>query len=148
MAQEFVTDRIKGDKVVVFLKPSCAYCVMAKYVLSKYGFKSGHLEFIDITGRDDMNEIQDYLNKMTGERTKSNAQTGRIQNTVLVCIICQVPRVFVGKKCVLVGAVTLKRRIRVGNWRECLNQSDRCNDFQTAVNICTTWKTPCLRSVC
>uniref|UniRef100_A0A8C7CHG6 Glutaredoxin domain-containing protein n=1 Tax=Oncorhynchus kisutch TaxID=8019 RepID=A0A8C7CHG6_ONCKI len=128
MAQEFVTDRIKGDKVVVFLKPSCAYCVMAKYVLSKYGFKSGHLEFIDITGRDDMNEIQDYLNKMTGERT--------------------VPRVFVGKKCVLVGAVTLKRRIRVGNWRECLNQSDRCNDFQTAVNICTTWKTPCLRSVC
>uniref|UniRef100_A0AAZ3P3C4 Glutaredoxin-1 n=1 Tax=Oncorhynchus tshawytscha TaxID=74940 RepID=A0AAZ3P3C4_ONCTS len=71
MAQEFVTDSIKGDKVVVFLKPSCPYCVMAKDVLSKYGLKSGHLEFIDITGRDDMNEIQDYLNKMTGERTVS-----------------------------------------------------------------------------
>ncbi|CAB1319472.1 unnamed protein product [Coregonus sp. 'balchen'] len=80
MAQEFVTDRIKGDKVVVFLKPSCPYCVMAKDVLSKYGFKSGHLEFIDITGQDDMSEIQDYLNKITGART--------------------VPRVFIGKKCV------------------------------------------------
>uniref|UniRef100_A0A8C7VUA8 Glutaredoxin domain-containing protein n=1 Tax=Oncorhynchus mykiss TaxID=8022 RepID=A0A8C7VUA8_ONCMY len=40
-----------------------------------YGFNCQN-----ITGRDDMNEIQDYLNKMTGERT--------------------VPRVFVGKECV------------------------------------------------
>lgn len=71
MAQEFVTARIQGNKVVVFQKPSCPYCVMAKDVLSKYGLKSGHLEFIDITGRDDMSEIQDYLKKITGARTVS-----------------------------------------------------------------------------
>nr|ACO13400.1 Glutaredoxin-1 [Esox lucius] len=80
MAQEFVAGKIKGDKVVVFLKPSCPYCVTAKNVLSKYGFKSGHLEFIDISGRDDMSEIQDYLNNITGART--------------------VPRVFIGEECV------------------------------------------------
>ncbi|NP_001297932.1 glutaredoxin-1-like [Esox lucius] len=80
MAQEFVAGKIKGGKVVVFLKPSCPYCVTAKNVLSKYGFKSGHLEFIDISGRDDMSEIQDYLNNITGART--------------------VPRVFIGEECV------------------------------------------------
>ncbi|XP_063067003.1 glutaredoxin-1 [Engraulis encrasicolus] len=80
MAQEFVKAQIKGDKVVVFLKPSCPYCVMAKDVLSKYKVKNGHLDFIDISGRNDMSGIQDYLNQITGART--------------------VPRVFIGEKCV------------------------------------------------
>ncbi|KAL2099591.1 hypothetical protein ACEWY4_003985 [Coilia grayii] len=80
MAQEFVKAQIKGDKVVVFLKPSCPYCVLAKDVLSKYKLKSGHLDFIDISGEDDMNGIQDYLKQITGART--------------------VPRVFIGEKCV------------------------------------------------
>lgn len=73
MAQEFVTAKIKGDKVVVFQKPSCPYCVMAKDVLSKYKVKLGQLEFIDITGREDMGDIQDYLNKITGARTVSGS---------------------------------------------------------------------------
>ncbi|KAM6954309.1 glutaredoxin-1 [Aplochiton taeniatus] len=80
MAQEFVAAKIKGDKVVVFQKPSCPYCVTAKDVLSKYTFKPGNLEFIDISGRNDMSDIQDYLNKITGART--------------------VPRVFIGEKCI------------------------------------------------
>ncbi|XP_066502479.1 glutaredoxin-1 [Hoplias malabaricus] len=80
MAQEFVTSKIRGDKVVVFLKPSCPYCVLAKDVLSKYKFKAGHLEFVDISGLDIMSGIQDYLNKITGART--------------------VPRVFIGEKCI------------------------------------------------
>ncbi|NP_001188247.1 glutaredoxin-1 [Ictalurus punctatus] len=80
MAQEFVKAQIKGDKVVVFLKPSCPYCVLAKDVLSKYSFKSGHVEFIDISGRDNMDAIQDYLQQITGART--------------------VPRVFIGEACI------------------------------------------------
>ncbi|KAI2651519.1 glutaredoxin-1 [Labeo rohita] len=77
---EFVKAQIKGDKVVVFLKPSCPYCVLAKNVLSKYKFKSGHLEWIDISGRSDVGSIQDYLQQITGART--------------------VPRVFVGEQCI------------------------------------------------
>ncbi len=70
---EFVKAQIKGDKVVVFLKPSCPYCVLAKDVLSKYKFKSGHLELIDISGRSDMNSIQDYIKQITGARTVSTS---------------------------------------------------------------------------
>ncbi|XP_061583815.1 glutaredoxin-1 [Cololabis saira] len=80
MAQEFVKAQIKGDKVVLFIKPSCPYCVKAKEVLSKYKFKPGHLTYIDISGRSDMGSMQDYLLEMTGARS--------------------VPRVFVGEKCV------------------------------------------------
>uniref|UniRef100_A0A4W5LD95 Glutaredoxin (thioltransferase) n=1 Tax=Hucho hucho TaxID=62062 RepID=A0A4W5LD95_9TELE len=58
---EFVTPRIKGDKVVVFLKPSCPYCVMAKD-----------------TSLDEMtSEIQDYLNKITGARTVPRVYIGK-----------------------------------------------------------------------
>uniref|UniRef100_A0A673IKE2 Glutaredoxin-1 n=1 Tax=Sinocyclocheilus rhinocerous TaxID=307959 RepID=A0A673IKE2_9TELE len=77
---ELVKAQIKGDKVVVFLKPTCPYCILAKDVLSKYKFKSGHLELIDITGRSDMGSIQDYLQQITGART--------------------VPRVFIGEQCI------------------------------------------------
>ncbi|XP_076851020.1 glutaredoxin-1 [Brachyhypopomus gauderio] len=80
MAQDFVNAKIKGDKVVVFLKPSCPYCIVAKDVLSKYDFRPGHLDLVDISGRDDMSSIQDYLQQITGART--------------------VPRVFIGEKCI------------------------------------------------
>lgn len=69
MAQQFVQAKIKGDKVVLFMKPTCPYCVMAKDVLSKYKFKPGHLEYIDISGRSDMGSIQDYFLTLTGART-------------------------------------------------------------------------------
>ncbi|CAB1354166.1 unnamed protein product [Coregonus sp. 'balchen'] len=80
MAQEFVETKLRGDKVTIFLKPSCPYCVTAKEVLTKYKFKAGHLEFIDITGRSDMSSLQDYFLEITGART--------------------VPRVFIGEECV------------------------------------------------
>lgn len=79
MAQNFVQAQIKGDKVVVFLKPTCPYCVLAKEVLSKYSFKPGHLEFIDISGRDNMDDIQKYLQQITGARTVSH---------LLNCFVC------------------------------------------------------------
>lgn len=71
MAQEFVETKLRGDKVTIFLKPSCPYCVTAKEVLTKYKFKAGHLEFIDITGRSDMSSLQDYFLEITGARTVS-----------------------------------------------------------------------------
>ncbi|XP_061689195.1 glutaredoxin-1 [Syngnathoides biaculeatus] len=80
MAQQFVQAKIKGDKVVLFIKPTCPYCVTAKDVLSKYKFKPGHLECVDISVRPDMGSMQDYFLELTGART--------------------VPRVFVGEECV------------------------------------------------
>ncbi|XP_005990053.1 glutaredoxin-1 [Latimeria chalumnae] len=80
MAQAFVDGKIQKDKVVVFLKPICSYCVMARDVLKKYKFKTGHLEFIDISGRQDCGSIQDYLLQKTGARS--------------------VPRVFIGEECI------------------------------------------------
>lgn len=73
MAEEFVKAQIKGDKVVVFLKPTCSYCILAKDVLSKYSFRSGRLEFIDISVLDNMGAIQDYLQRVTGARTVSDS---------------------------------------------------------------------------
>ncbi|XP_072238743.1 glutaredoxin-1 [Leuresthes tenuis] len=80
MAQQYVKAQIKGDKVVVFIKPTCPFCITAKDVLSQYKFKPGHLEFIDICGRSDMDSIQDCFSDLTGART--------------------VPRVFIGEKCI------------------------------------------------
>ena len=71
MAQQFVETTIKGDKVVMFMKPTCSYCIMAKDVLSKYKFKPGHLECIDISVRSDMGKMQDYFLEITGARTVS-----------------------------------------------------------------------------
>lgn len=69
MAQKFVQAKIKGDKVVLFIKPTCPYCVLAQDVLSKYKFKPGHLEHIDISGHSDMDSMQDYFLELTGART-------------------------------------------------------------------------------
>ncbi|XP_056129462.1 glutaredoxin-1 [Lampris incognitus] len=80
MAQEFVETKLRGDRVVIFMKPTCSYCIMAKEVLLKYKFKPGCLECIDISGRSDMSNMQDYFLELTGART--------------------VPRVFIGEECV------------------------------------------------
>lgn len=85
MAQEFVQAQIKGDKVVLFMKPGCSYCVMAKNVLSKYKFKPGHLEYIDISCRSDMGGIQDYFLALTGARTV-------LTHTPFVTVKCGVAR--------------------------------------------------------
>lgn len=73
MAQQFVQAKITGGKVVVFLKPACPYCVMAQRVFSKYDFKPGQLECVDISGHSDMDKIQDYFMELTGARTVNAA---------------------------------------------------------------------------
>ncbi|XP_045422324.1 glutaredoxin-1 [Lemur catta] len=80
MAQEFVNGKIQPGKVVVFIKPTCPYCRRTQEILSQLPFKPGFLEFVDITANSDANEIQDYLQRLTGART--------------------VPRVFFGKECI------------------------------------------------
>lgn len=86
MAQEFVETKLRGDKVTIFLKPSCPYCVTAKEVLTKYKFKAGHLEFIDITGRSDMSSLQDYFLEITAARTVSFLfESCQYFNTLLIC---------------------------------------------------------------
>ncbi|XP_047438220.1 glutaredoxin-1 [Mugil cephalus] len=80
MAQQFVKAKIRGDKVVLFVKPTCPFCITAEEVLSKYKFKPGHLETVDISRRSDMGSLQDYFLELTGART--------------------VPRVFIGEECI------------------------------------------------
>lgn len=80
MAQEFVNCKIQPGKVVVFIKSTCPYCKRTQELLNQLPFKPGTLEFVDIMGRKDMEEIQDYLKQLTGART--------------------VPRVFLGKECI------------------------------------------------
>lgn len=80
MAQEFVNCKIQPGKVVVFIKPTCPYCRKTQEILSQLPFKQGLLEFVDITATSNTNEIQDYLQQLTGART--------------------VPRVFIGTVCI------------------------------------------------
>ncbi|KAL3977940.1 STE20-like kinase [Sarotherodon galilaeus] len=91
MAQQFVQAKIKGDKVVVFLKPTCPYCTMAQEVLEKYKFKPGHYECVDISNHSEMDSMQDYFLELTGART-------RISSFFLVLV--HVPRVFIGEECI------------------------------------------------
>ncbi|MBV98682.1 Glutaredoxin-1, partial [Eschrichtius robustus] len=69
MAQAFVNSKIQPGKVVVFIKPTCPYSRRAQELLSHLPFKQGLLEFVDITAHGDTNEIQDYLQQLTGART-------------------------------------------------------------------------------
>ncbi|EPY73385.1 glutaredoxin (thioltransferase)-like protein [Camelus ferus] len=69
MAQAFVNSKIQPGKVVVFIKPTCPYCRRTQELLSQLPFKQGLLEFVDITATGDTNEIQDYLQQLTGART-------------------------------------------------------------------------------
>ncbi|KAG8456364.1 hypothetical protein GDO86_002226 [Hymenochirus boettgeri] len=80
MAENFVLSKVKPSKVTMFQKATCPYCVRAKTILSKYRFKEGHLEIIDINGLDCGSDLQDYFLRSTGERT--------------------VPRIYIGEKCI------------------------------------------------
>ncbi|XP_042303987.1 glutaredoxin-1 [Sceloporus undulatus] len=80
MAQQFVNSKLAPDKVVIFGKSSCPFCHRALDLLEELNLKSGHLEYIDLSKRSDMADIQDYLLEITGART--------------------VPRIFIGYTCI------------------------------------------------
>jgi len=73
---QYIQTQIKAHPVMVFSKPSCSYCKMAKEVLDKTGVD---YTVEEIDGRPDCDKLQDVFAQMTGART--------------------VPRVFVGGKC-------------------------------------------------
>ncbi|NXF56439.1 GLRX1 protein, partial [Oceanites oceanicus] len=77
MAGTFVESRLRSDGVTLFVKAGCPYCRDAMEVLKEYNFVPGGLQVFDITG---MEDVQDYLQQRTGQRT--------------------VPRVFLGRHCI------------------------------------------------
>ncbi|XP_044301789.1 glutaredoxin-1 [Varanus komodoensis] len=80
MAEQFVKSKIAPNKVVVFGKRTCPFCHKAVDCLEELGLKPGHFEYVDISSRKDMEEIQSYFQKTTGART--------------------VPRIFIGETCI------------------------------------------------
>ena len=64
---EFVNLQVSSNKVVVFSKSYCPYCKKAKAALSGAGLKEYTL--IELDERDDGDEIQDALLKITGARS-------------------------------------------------------------------------------
>uniref|UniRef100_A0A7I5E5V1 Glutaredoxin-1 n=1 Tax=Haemonchus contortus TaxID=6289 RepID=A0A7I5E5V1_HAECO len=65
----FVDGLLKSYKVVVFAKSYCPYCKKTKAALEAQHIKPGALEWINIDGRNDCSEIQDYLQSITGARS-------------------------------------------------------------------------------
>ncbi|VVC44250.1 Hypothetical protein CINCED_3A025184 [Cinara cedri] len=64
-ATQFVKDAIAHDPIVIFSKSDCGYCQMAKECFDKLkaSYKS-----IDLEKREDMDDIQDALEEITGAR--------------------------------------------------------------------------------
>ncbi|NXT02363.1 GLRX1 protein, partial [Jacana jacana] len=77
MADTYVNSRIRENAVTLFVKDSCPYCRNAVEMLKGFSFVPGCLQVFDIAGLDN---VQDYLEQITGQRT--------------------VPRVFIGRHCI------------------------------------------------
>ncbi|XP_027060515.1 uncharacterized protein [Pocillopora verrucosa] len=71
---EFIKAQVKDNKVVVYSKTYCPFCKKAKDALKAAGLKDYLL--VELDERDDGDEFQDALQKITGGRS--------------------VPRVFIG----------------------------------------------------
>ncbi|XP_018008801.1 glutaredoxin-2, mitochondrial [Hyalella azteca] len=78
-----IQETVNGNCIVVYEKPSCPYCKMAKKVFTDMGVS--YLN-IDINKEHNTSEIQDALQHITGARS--------------------VPRVFIGGKCIGGGSET------------------------------------------
>ncbi|OCU02298.1 hypothetical protein XELAEV_18008060mg [Xenopus laevis] len=108
MAQNFVQSKVKPSKVTMFEKSSCPFCVRAKGILTKYKFKEGHLEIIDISKLDFMSSLQQYFMQTTGESTPFTCgNTFRIGLKMTHKLLSmesdlqtKVPRIYIGEKCI------------------------------------------------
>ncbi|CAO1305946.1 unnamed protein product [Diamesa serratosioi] len=63
---QFVKSSISKQKIVIFSKSYCPYCVMAKETFQKLNVEYLTIELQD---RPDCNEIQDALEELTGARS-------------------------------------------------------------------------------
>ncbi|XP_023334290.1 glutaredoxin-1-like [Eurytemora carolleeae] len=78
--KEMIDNLLQEKKVVVISKSYCPYCTKAKAALSKYAINPEDIEILEIENRPEMDEIQRYMKKLTGQSS--------------------VPRVFIGGKCI------------------------------------------------
>lgn len=120
MAQEYVDTKIQADKVVLFIKASCPYCVLAQNVLTKYNFKQGKLEIHDITGHTDMGAIQEYLRNKTGAKTVSSFSSNHFLETFSFLLISNLERWFSSS----FGEMCRRRRMLHRAFRLFLNNAD------------------------
>ncbi|XP_045215556.2 uncharacterized protein LOC123565845 [Mercenaria mercenaria] len=88
-AKAIIKEKISSKKVMVFSKPYCPYCKMAKGVLKKYVGKelnNGNYEVWEIDRAPNCYQLQQALKKMTGAQS--------------------VPRVFINGRCIGGGTET------------------------------------------
>ena len=78
---------LKTKKVVVISKTGCPYCVEVKQTLASYKINKDCLAVLEIDTRSDGDEIQGYMEQLTGART--------------------VPRVFIDGVCIGGGDETV-----------------------------------------
>ncbi|XP_050424859.1 glutaredoxin-2, mitochondrial-like isoform X2 [Adelges cooleyi] len=65
-AKEFVNDAIAHNHIVVFSKTDCGYCKMTKEIFDKL---KANYTAIELNNRDDMDDIQNALEEITGARS-------------------------------------------------------------------------------
>lgn len=70
---------IRSNKVVVFSKPGCPYCLGSRNIIRKYIGKllsQDDVVFYDIEAENDCRETQNYLKLITGAPTVPNVFVG------------------------------------------------------------------------
>ncbi|KAI0094515.1 glutaredoxin [Irpex rosettiformis] len=70
-AKDIAENAIAGSTITVFSKTYCPYCKRAKGLLASE-FPDVKTEILELDDRDDGNEIQDYLQQKTGQRSVPN----------------------------------------------------------------------------
>ncbi|XP_072171149.1 uncharacterized protein [Diadema setosum] len=65
--RSLVQGLVQANRIMVFSKSYCPFCLKAKEVLQEVGVKNA--EVLEIEERSDEQEIQDVLKDMTGVRT-------------------------------------------------------------------------------
>lgn len=69
---KYVKEKVDADPVMLFSKTTCNFCKMAKKTLNELNVS---YEVEEIDGKDNMNEIQEVFEKVTGARTVGPFQT-------------------------------------------------------------------------
>uniref|UniRef100_A0A7E4V3L4 Glutaredoxin-2, mitochondrial n=1 Tax=Panagrellus redivivus TaxID=6233 RepID=A0A7E4V3L4_PANRE len=69
VAKTFVDGILKQYKVAVFSKTYCPYCTKAKTALEGFKLRPDAYYVVELDKRDDCNDIQDYLQTITGARS-------------------------------------------------------------------------------
>ena len=88
-SSSFVDSKIAAHKVVVFSKTYCPYCTKAKNILKKYPIED--IDIIELENNENCDEIQEYLNKLTGAKTVSAYKTENMLSHI--CFIGNLRRI-------------------------------------------------------